>query len=86
MYTKARRAIGLIDIHDREKKESFIAFRKANIANYEEKYAGLQKLFYDRDFFMDFATQHGLDIVFIKSEVDGYWNNNFVFNCYFYKP
>lgn len=85
MYQKARHSIGIIDIHDIDKKEAFITYRKDSIKDYEERYKNLPKLFYSKKFFIDFASENGMDIKFSISDVDNYWNNNFVFNCYMYK-
>ena len=85
MLHKARRCIALLDVHDMEKKEAFIAYRVKNTEDYEERYKDLPKLFYPRNFFSDFAEQHGLKIEFLPSEVEGYWNNEFIFNVYMYK-
>ena len=85
MFRKTNYSIGLIDVHDIEKKEDFIAFRRKNIENYDEKYADLNKLFYSKDLFSDFAREHGLKIEFSESVVENYWNNEFVFNCFMYK-
>lgn len=85
MYEKANDAIGIIDIHNIEKKADFIAYRKKNMADYEERYKNLPKLFYTKQFFMDFAESHGMDIKFTHSNTKDYWNNDYVFHCYMYK-
>ena len=85
MCRKARHSIGIIDICDREKKEECIAYRKKSIEDYEERYRNLPKLFYSKQFFLEFASKHNMDIKFSASDVTGYWNNNFVFNCYMFK-
>lgn len=85
MYQKANYSIGLVDVHDIEKKDDFISYRRKNIENYDEKYADLHKLFYSKDFFSDFAKSHGLKLEFSESAVENYWNNDFVFNCFMYK-
>lgn len=85
MYQKTNYSIGLIDVHDIEKKEDFTAFRRKTIENYDEKYADLNKLFYSRELFSEFARKHGLKIEFSESAVENYWNNEFVFNCFMYK-
>lgn len=85
MYQKTNYSIGLVDIHDIEKKDEFTAYRRKNIENYDEKYGNLHKLFYSKDFFADFAREHGLKIEFSESVVENYWNNDFVFNCFMYK-
>ena len=85
MYAKTRYAIGLIDIHDIERKDDFIDYRKREVEDYEERYKDLPKLFYERQFFEKFANEHDMDIVFMDSKVKGYWNNEYIFNCYLYK-
>lgn len=85
MYAKAKYSIGIIDIYDIEKKEAFTAYRKATVENYEENYKGLPKLFYSKELFVDFADKHNMDIDITGSTVEGYWNNDFIFNCFLYK-
>lgn len=85
MYNKSRGMIILIDIHDLEKEEAFISYRKRIIDNYEERYKNLDKLFFPKSFFEEFAKQKGMEIRFEESNVEGYWNNDFVYNCYMYK-
>ena len=45
MLLKSRYSLGILDVHDMEKKEEFIAYRRKIIDNYDEKYKGLSKLF-----------------------------------------
>lgn len=85
MYQKANRSIGIIDIHDREKESEFLAYREKTVSDYKERYKGLPKLFYDRKFFEDFAAENNMDIRFGNSNMGGYWNNEFVFDCYLIK-
>lgn len=85
MFQKTNYSIGLIDVHNIDKKEDFIAFRRKNIENYDEKYADLNKLFYSKELFENFAREHNLKIEFSESAVENYWNNEFVFNCFMYK-
>lgn len=85
MYEKANHSIGLVDIHDVKKKEEFVAYRKKCVENYEEKYKDLPKFFYRREFFEGFAAEHDMEVIFSDSNVEGYWNNEFVFSCFMYK-
>lgn len=85
MFAKTNYSIGLIDVHNIEKREDFLAFRRKMIENYDEKYENLDKLFYSKQLFTDFAEKHGLKIEFSDSVVENYWNNEFVFNCFMYK-
>ena len=85
MLKKTVGAIGLIDIHDADKEEEFLAYRRAAIPDYDERYKGLGKLFYRRSFFEDFARAHDLRIEFPAIEMEGYWNTPFVFHVFLYR-
>lgn len=85
MYRKANQSIGIIDIHDMEKRPEFTEFRKGIYQDYEERYEGLQKFFYDKSFFLRFAEKHNMSIKFTKPDMKEYWNNDFVFNCFMTK-
>ncbi len=51
MYNKANQSIGIMDIHNIDKKEEFIQFRRG-------LYQDLPKFFYEKSFFPDFAEKH----------------------------
>ena len=85
MLKKTTGAIGLIDLHDAAKEEDFLAYRHANIPDYDERYKGLGKFFYRRSFFEDFAHAHNLRIEFPAIEMEGYWNNPFIFHVIMYR-
>lgn len=85
MYEKANYVIGCITILDKEKEKDFFEHRKEIQPDYEEQYKNLPKLFYGREFFIDFAKKYNMEIVFTNDEVEGYWNNGFVYSCFMYK-
>ena len=85
MVQKAVSSIGVMDIHDAAKREAFFAYRNRITPDYRTRYRNLPKLFYLKSFFLEFAESHGLDIKFSASNMKGYWNNEFVFHCFFYK-
>lgn len=85
MYNKANQSIGIIDIHNIEKKEEFLKFRKELTPDYEERYRDLPKFFYEKSFFLNFAEKHNMSIRFTKPDMKDYWNNEFVFNCFMRK-
>lgn len=85
MREKSKYCIGLVDIHDIEKKEQFEIYRRATVENYDERYKDLKKLFYHKEFFEEWADRNEYNLEFFDSNVDGYWNSNFVFDVYFYK-
>lgn len=85
MYSKANQSIGIIDIHNIEKKEEFIQFRRRLYKDYEERYQDLPKFFYEKSFFFYFAEKYNMSIKFTKPDMKDYWNNEFVFNCFMRK-
>ncbi|MBR1390964.1 MAG: class I SAM-dependent methyltransferase [Lachnospiraceae bacterium] len=85
MVDKARYSVGLLDLHDIRKKDRFLEYRRRTIENYDERYKNLPKFFYRKEFFIDFAKEKNLEIDFFDTNVNGYWNNEFVFDVYLYK-
>ena len=85
MREKSRGAIGIMGLHDIEKREDYLAFRRANIPNYDALYKDLQRHFYTHSLFTDYASAHALRIVFTPMQLRGYWNAPFVFNCFMYR-
>lgn len=85
MLEKTTDAIGLIDVHDRDKEEEFHAYRRSVIPDYDARYKGLSNLFFPRSFFEDFARTHDLRIVFTPMQLRGYWNAPFNFNVFLYR-
>lgn len=85
MLEKTEYSIGILDIHDVDKKEDFLAYRRMLTPDYDKKYENLDKLFYTKSFFINFAEENDLNIKICKSDLEGYWNNPFLFNVYLYK-
>ena len=48
------------------------------VEDYEVRYKNLHKFFYSREFFYDWDEKNNLEIEFHNSQVEGYWNNEFV--------
>ena len=85
MLAKSTDVIWLMELHDKEREEAYHTYRRATIPDYDEHYKGLDKLFYTRDFFADFARKHNLRIDFPAVEIEGYWNVPFIFNVFMYR-
>lgn len=85
MFQKAVFSIGIIDIHDEEKKDDFYAYRRTVMEDFDERYKNLSKLFFSKSFFQEFAEKNQADILITNSKMNGYWNNEYVFNCFMYK-
>lgn len=85
MNDKCLRNIAVIDIFDKNKENEFYEYRRRMIPDYDNRYEGLDKLFYPKLFWLKFAEQSNMDIKFSQAGMDGYWNNDFVYSCYLYK-
>ena len=69
------------EVHDQEKKDEHMAYRRKCVENYDEVYAGLDKTFlHQRDVpAICRGAQGRCEIVQPDNEL--YWNNRFVFDC-----
>lgn len=85
MTKKSNHTVAILDVHDLWLRDKWLAHRRALIPNYDERYRNLDKLFYDKDFFLRFADHHGLDIKFTSCRIEGYWNAPFTYDVYFYR-
>lgn len=62
MWAKAGKMVVVTEVHDQEKKDEHMAYRRKCVKNYDEVYAGLDKTFYTREMFLQFAEEHGADV------------------------
>lgn len=85
MLEKAEYSIGIFDVHDAEKKDEYLQYRRSIIQNYDEKYKNLDKKFFNKSFFERFAKKNQVMIEFRETNIRGYWNNEFVYDVYMYK-
>lgn len=85
MWAKAGKMVVVTEVHDQEKKDEHMAYRRKCVENYDEVYAGLDKTFYTREMFLQFAEEHGGRCEIVQPDNELYWNNRFVFDCYLYK-
>ena len=82
MLAKTKRTLGVLDVYDAAKKEACLAYRRATIPDYDERYKDLPKLFYPQEFFVAFAKANNLDIRFADNELTDYGNSPFTYHCY----
>ncbi|MCM1287792.1 MAG: class I SAM-dependent methyltransferase [Clostridium sp.] len=85
MYQKADKMVVITEIHDESRKEEHLEYRRASVENYDEKYKGLDKTFYTKEMFQNFAEKAKCKCVIKKPQNEIYWNNQFVFDCYLCK-
>ena len=85
MWEKAGKMVVITEVHDQDKREEHMNYRRQCVQNYDEKYAGLDKTFYPKEMFEQFAEQVDANCVIVEPDNDLYWNNQFVFDCYLYR-
>lgn len=85
MLAKSEKSLGILHIHDKALEKEFTELRRQITPNYDELYKGLPKLFYDKNFFKEFAEENNLAIEFVDCELKGYWDNPYVYNCFMYR-
>ena len=84
MQKKARYSIGVLHAHDKAKEQEYISCRQKLDPNFLEHYKGLDKLFYPKDFFVDFAEKNNLDIYISDCDKE-YVTAPYIYEVYFYK-
>jgi SAM-dependent methyltransferase len=60
MIQKARRAIGILDVNDAERRREFEQLRAASQGDERSRYDGLEQLYLGREFFEKAAAEFGL--------------------------
>lgn len=85
MWNKAEKMIAITELHDESMKEEHLNYRRQCVANYDEKYKGLDKTFYTKEMFEEFAKSVGATCKIVKPGNELYWNNKYVFDCYLIK-
>lgn len=85
MYEKAGKAIIILEIFDKDLQEQCEQHRRKTIDNYDEKYKGLEKTFYTREMFMEFAKEKNSRIEFMEVDNPYYWNSRYQYSCILYK-
>ncbi len=80
MYQKANKVILITEVYDKSKEQECLHYRRSQIENYDEKYQWLNKLFFDKKFFEDFAKGHDLKIKFLEVNNKYYWNSKYMFS------
>lgn len=85
MYEKATKVVMIQEVFDKSMQEECEAYRRKMYADYEERYQGLDKVFYDKEMFSLFAEGRHCRIEFSGVDNEYYWNSKYLFNCCIYK-
>ena len=83
MLAKASKMVVLCEIHDMEKKEDCLSYRKSIMENYNSKYEGLSKLFLSKKWIEDRAGGEGKRVCFTENVSDVYWNSRYIYKRIF---
>ncbi|HBE16106.1 MAG TPA: class I SAM-dependent methyltransferase [Cyanobacteria bacterium UBA11149] len=87
MVKIAKKSIGIFEIPDLGKKQEALKMRKGMIgdAEYEEKYRGLDHLYFSKDWFQEVLAAEGVRVKIEDQDIPGYGNSQYRFNVFIYK-
>lgn len=82
MIQKSNKAVAILDINDKAKEERYHELRMQTMSKeeYEEKYKGLDHLFFSKDFFRKIAKEENMEIEIWDQDFEKYNNSQFRFN------
>lgn len=84
MICKAGKLVYLGEIHEKKYEQELLAYRRKTIENYDEKYAGLKKLFFEKDWIERIASDYGKKVEYTYINNPEYINGKYEFNCYIF--
>jgi SAM-dependent methyltransferase len=87
MVDKALRGVAVLDVSDAAHQEEALALRRASYApgEYDQRYAGLEHLYFERSWFEGFAGRRGLSCRVEPQFLPGYLSARYRFNVYLSK-
>ncbi|MDE3153789.1 MAG: class I SAM-dependent methyltransferase [Acidobacteriota bacterium] len=88
MTTKATRAVAILDVPDLARQAQAMALRRGTLgeAAYEEKYRGLDHLYYEKTWLVDVLRACGLSRTHVEDQaIPGYANAAYRFNVFGWK-
>lgn len=87
MIRKAYHAIAILDVPDLARKDQSLAFRRGQLGadDYTFKYAGLDHLYFDREWFKKVLRGMDLEIRTKDQNIPGYGHNPYRFNVFINK-
>lgn len=82
MIDKTNQKIGIFDINDKAKENKYHKTRMEGMSKkeYEKKYAGLEHMFYDKDWFFALGKEFGLKVEIYDQSYEKYGNSSLRFN------
>jgi hypothetical protein len=83
MIKKSKKAVLILDIPNLKQREECENIRKAALppGEYDKKYDGLHHLYFDKDWFYEFAERNNCKLNIFEQNITNYGNARFRFNC-----
>ena len=83
MIAKSRKAVAVLDVNDATREEDYLAVRRGSLpeGEYEQRYRGLDHLFYTRAWFDDFARGAGMVAEVFEQDIPTYVTPGLRFNA-----
>lgn len=85
MYNKAKKLVIVQEVFDKEKEAECMKKRREMYKDYDLRYDGLDKLFYPKKVFEEFAAAHQCKFLFTGVKNKYYWNSEFLYNFFMIK-
>jgi trans-aconitate methyltransferase len=87
MIAKSRQAVAILEVPDLSQRDTAERMRRDKLSTkiYEEKYAGLEHLYYTREWFLDIAATYNMKCTIIPSPIPNYAQSEFRFGAVFIK-
>jgi len=85
MLDKCLREVWILDVNDAARKDEALAIRRASYppGEYDRRYAGLEQLYLEQEWFRDIARTRGLDCTIESQPLHDYVSALYRFNVYF---
>lgn len=87
MLACSSHGVAILDVPDLEKKEEALTYRRGALSEkeYDERYRGLDHLYYKKNWFLDVVLDESVDIYIEDQNIEGYGNSKFRFNVFIKK-
>jgi hypothetical protein len=87
MIEKSNKSIAILDVNDKQYEEKALRERMEKLGpeKYKKKYEGLEHLFYDKCWFVDLASEMGVQCRIEDQQIEAYGNASFRYNVFLFK-
>lgn len=84
MLQKSKKIVALLEIHDADYKEEWLADRRSKIPDYDVRYKDLGSLFLSKQWVEDIAARHDKKVHFTYAESPYYVSSKYIYDAYIY--